>query len=301
MSGSKVNDILIYMSVVDAGSFVAGGRAFGLSRSAAGKAVARLEAQYGVRLLNRTTRAISLTEEGRNLYHHGQAILAAIEATDMSMAGSEGVPSGTRRIAAPDAVGRKLLLPVVSNFLETWPDVRFEISFSDSVVRDVEDGFDLAIRLGITAPDRSLISRTLTTLVPVLCASPLYFRDRDPPKNVEQLSKHDLLQFSNKSERQLWTLQDAGEIWGHAPGQVRVRIDSAEGLREAALAGMGIALLPRVLVEGDIAKGSLTRVLPDIGCGNVPVVALYPHRKFLEARVRHFIDALAEHLSIDRA
>lgn len=296
MADSKVNDILIFMSVVDAGNFVAGGRVFGLSRSTAGKAVARLENRYGVRLLNRTTRAISLTEEGNKLYQQGHTIRAAIAAADTSMASATGTPIGTLRIAAPDALGRKLLFSVVQNFQKKWPDVRFEISFSDTVSRVIEDGFDLALRIGVTSPDRSFISRTLMTETPVLCASPSYFDARQPPQTIEQLSTHDLLQFSSGGERQVWGLQDAAEFWANAPGHVRVRLNSAEGLREAAMAGMGIALLPNILVHEDMEKGTLVHVLPEVDCGEIPIVVLYPHKRFLEPRVRHFIDMLIEDL-----
>lgn len=300
MADSKVNDILIFMSVVDAGNFVAGGKAFGLSRSTAGKAVARLENRYGVRLLNRTTRAIKLTEEGRKLYQQGQIIHSAIESADTSMAGATGIPSGTLRITAPDALGRKLLLPVVRDFLKKWPDVRFEINFSDTVSRVIEDGFDLAVRLGVTSPDQSLISRTLMTEIPILCASPSYFSSRQPPQMIEQLSTHDILQFSSGGERQIWGLQEVTEFWSNAPGRVRMRLNSAEGLREAALAGMGIVLLPDILVKDDIENGSLLRVIPEVDCGKIPVIALYPHKRFLEPRVRHFIDMLTENLPANK-
>ncbi|OBY25295.1 LysR family transcriptional regulator [Leisingera sp. JC1] len=296
MAGSKVNDILVFLSVVETGNFASAGKAFGLSRSTAGKAVARLEDRYGVRLLNRTTRAISLTEDGQKLYLQGQAIQAAIAAADTSMVGTDGIPSGTLRIAAPDALGRRLLMPLVQKFQKEWPDVRFEISFSDSVRRIVRDGFDLAVRVGITSPDTSLISRTLMTDRPVLCASSAYLKDWGTPKNIDQLSTHDLLQFSSFGQRQVWALQDGSGFWSNAPGRVRLRLDSAEGLREAAMSGMGIAFLPGVLVKDDLNAGRLVQVLPDLDCGKLPIVALYPHKRFLEPRVRHFIDLLAAEL-----
>lgn len=297
MADSKVNDILIFLSVVETGSFALAGKAFGLSRSTAGKAVARLEERYGVRLLNRTTRAISLTEDGQRLYHQGQAIQAAIASADASLAGVDGVPSGTLRIAAPDALGRRLMMPVVRKFQAEWPDVRFEISFSDTVSHIIKDGFDLAVRVGVTSPDASLISRTLMTDRPVLCASPAYLETHDAPRNIDQLSTHALLQFSSVGRRQVWALQDAIGFWSSVSGRVPLRLDSAEGLREAALAGMGIALLPCALVKDDLQAGRFLQVLPDFECGEIPIVALYPHKKFLEPRVRRFIDMLAEELS----
>ncbi|WP_386176693.1 LysR family transcriptional regulator [Sulfitobacter sp. R86518] len=296
MGDSKVNEILLFMSVAETGSFASAGRAFGLSRSTAGKAVTRLEDRYGVRLLNRTTRAVSLTEAGQRLFAQGEAIQAAIADADACLETVDGIPRGTLRITAPDALGRRIILPVVSKFQRAWPDVHLEISLSDTVSRIIEDGFDLAIRVGVTSPDATLISRTLTVEKTVLCASPAYLTDRDAPRNVDQLSTHDLLQFSSLAKRQAWSLKDPSSFPGNVSGHVRLRMDSAEGLRAAALAGMGIALLPMALVKDDLHAGRLVRVLPDVECGEVPIIALYPHKKFLEPRVRRFIDALVSDL-----
>ncbi|MFY2822693.1 LysR family transcriptional regulator [Ruegeria sp. MALMAid1280] len=296
MADSKVNDILIFLAVADAGSFVAGGKRFGLTRSTAGKAVARLEERYGARLFNRTTRALSLTEEGQRLYQEGLAIRSAISNADAVMEGGDGTPTGTLRVAAPDAVGRRLLLPILRRFLAKWPDVRVDVSFSDMRQNLVEDGFDLAIRLGVTSPDRALISRVLTEDRPILVASPTYLEDHSAPTMIEHLSTHDLLQFSSDGQHQGWAFQDDLEFLNKAPGRVRIRFDSAEALREAAVSGMGIALLPTLLVKSDIESGELVRVLPKIDCGTIPIIALYPHRKFLEPRVRRFIDMLAGEL-----
>ncbi|WP_305984230.1 LysR family transcriptional regulator [Roseibium sp. MMSF_3544] len=297
MLGSKVNDILVFLSVVDTGSFVDGGRAFGLSRSTAGKAVARLEDAYGARLLNRTTRALDMTEEGRKLYEHGQAIRAAIEEADLSLSADAGIPRGTLRITAPDAVGRRILLPVVRRFLEKWPQMRVEIGFSDRVDNMIEKGFDLAIRVGVTSPGQGFISRTLLTDVPVLCAAPAYFEGGGRPLRAEQLDAFDLLLFGDQGKNQGWRIRDEGGPWIRLQGHARLKLDSAEALREAALAGLGIALLPRLVVEEDLAAGRLEQVLPLAECGSVPIIALYPHKRLLEPRVRRFIDMLAEHLN----
>lgn len=297
MDGSKVNDILVFLSVVDAGNFVAGGKILGLSRSTAGKAVARLERGYGTRLLNRTTRALSLTEEGRNLYEHGQAIRTAINAADASFVDDLGVPRGTLRITAPDALGRRLLLPTVKQYLKKWSDIKIEITFSDSVDNIVEGGFDLAVRVGVTTPDLGLIARTIQTTEPLLCAAPSYFRGLDRPVSAEQLGLHDLLQFSSRGERQVWKLRDADGIWSNVQGLVRLRLDSAEALRDAALAGLGIAMLPQLLISDDLKAGRLERVMPQVSAGSVPIVLLYPHKRYLQPRVRQFIDMLIEPLA----
>ncbi|MEM7684421.1 MAG: LysR family transcriptional regulator [Pseudomonadota bacterium] len=301
MIGSKVNDILLFLSVVETGSFVAAGKMFGLSRSTAGKAIARLEDGYGARLLNRTTRSVDLTQEGKRLYQHGQAIRQAIEAADDSIASASGIPRGVLRVTAPDALGRRLLLPTVRRYLDTWPETQIELSLSDRVDNIIEKGFDLSIRVGVSPPDQGFIARTLLRNDAVLCAAPSYFEGRDRPQTIEQLTRHQLLQFATRSGRQGWHLQEDDGTWVRAQGQVRLRLDSAEALRAVALDGLGIALLPQLLVGADLAEGRLERVLPGLDHGQVPILALYPHKRLLEPRVRRFIDMLSEDLKQFRA
>ncbi|XYK79177.1 MAG: LysR family transcriptional regulator [Labrenzia sp.] len=296
MIGSRVNDILIFMSVIDKNSFVAGGKAFGLTRSTAGKAVARLEDHYGTRLLNRTTRAISLTPEGEDLYRHGMQIRAAIEETETTLQNLAGAPRGTLRIAAPGAMGRKLLLSTVQRYLRDWPDIQIEISFSDRVENVVADNYDLALRIGVTEPDQGLIMRTLLIDRAVLCAAPSYFADRTRPQSIEQLGPLDLIHFGTHPERQGWHLSEEEGVWTRVSGRSRLRVDNASALRDAGLAGLGIVLLPRLLVEDELANGQLEPVLPNVSCGSIPILALYPQRKHLEPRVRKFLDLLFKDL-----
>lgn len=295
MAGSRVNDILVFLSVVEKGSFSAGGLAFGLSRSTAGKAVSRLEESYGARLLNRTTRSIDLTDEGRQLYAHGVKIRDAIEATDDALRTTDGKPSGTLRITAPDAIGRRRVLPAVQLFLQRWPMMKVQLNLSDRIDNLVDGGFDLAIRLGVTQPDSSFISRTLWKENIVLCASPDYLDRNDRPGTLEEMTRHDLLRFSTAATSQGWLLPDENGQQQRVMGRVRLSLDSGEALLEAALAGGGIALLPQTLVQKGLDEGKLERLLPQIDCGTVPVVALYPHKRLLEPRVTRFLELLLEH------
>ncbi|KJZ18424.1 LysR family transcriptional regulator [Loktanella sp. S4079] len=296
MNGSRVNDILLFLLVVETGSFVAAGKTLGLSRSTAGKAVARLEESYGTRLLNRSARALDLTEAGKQLYAHGQNLRAVIEATDRSLESHSGVPRGVLRITAPDAIGRRLILPTVRKYLQTWPDTKIEMSFSDRIDSLIEKGFDLAIRVGVDVPDLGFVTRTLLRDEAILCAAPTYFADRTRPQTVEHLTLHNLLQFTSEGERQGWYIRQNDGTRVRVHGQVRLRLDSAEALRAAALDGLGIALLPQTVVGVDLTEGRLERVLPDHSIGQVPILALYPHKRLLDAKVRNFIDLLSEDL-----
>ncbi|WGF89228.1 LysR family transcriptional regulator [Marinivivus vitaminiproducens] len=296
MPGANLNDILVFMAVVDGGSFVAGGRATGMTRSAAGKAVGRLEDRLGARLLNRTTRALSLTDEGRAYYERGRDILQAVEDADASVAGRAGTPRGLLRLTLPAAYGRLVILPLIGRYLDDWPELQVEASMSDRPADIVEEGFDLAIRVGGAVSDSRLVSRVVARYGVKLVAAPSYLAGRGEPKDLDGLAGHDRLIFSSRARRQSWRFRDGHGGWIKAPGRSRVGLDSGEALRDAALGGLGIALLPDFLTTGDLAAGRLRHVLPNLDAGELEVTALYPSRRLLEPRVRRFIDLLAREL-----
>lgn len=300
MPRANLNDILVFLAVVDAGSFIAGGRALGLTRSAAGKAVARLEDRLGVRLLNRSTRALSLTDEGRSFHAQGAEILAAIDNAESSVAAGGGTPRGTLRVTVPDAFGRLVVAPLLRQYLEAWPEVQVEVNFTDRLVDLVEEGFDLALRIGAADLDASLVSRVVASYRPFLCASPAYLARHGEPTHPDDLARHDCLLFSSRGRRQAWRLRGPDGQWAKAEGRSRLRMDSGEAIRDAAVAGLGIGLLPAFLVEGDLAAGRLQAVLPAADLGEVKIVAIYPTRRHLEPRVRRFIDLLVQALGSPR-
>ncbi|MHD0457693.1 LysR family transcriptional regulator [Serratia marcescens] len=296
MLRANLNDIQVFMAVVDAGSFVAGGQTMGLSRSAAGKAIARLEQRLSVRLLHRTTRSLGLTDEGREFYRRGLQILASVDDAEASVAGDKGTARGVLRLTAPAAFGRRILLPLVPKFLVAWPEVQVEISFSDRLADIVEEGFDLAVRIGVTAPDTRLVSRTLARYRALLCASPAYLAARGEPLTVESLAGHEALLFSSRNQKQPWRLRDECGEWVKAPVRGRLRLDSGEALRDAALSGLGIAYLPEFMIAEDLAAGRLQQVLRAVAGEEVRIVALYPNKRLLEPRVRRFLDLLVDTL-----
>lgn len=296
MLRANLNEILVFMAVVDEGSFVAGGQAMGLTRSAAGKAVTRLEDRLGVRLLNRTTRALSLTDEGRVFYEHGLQILAAVDDAEASVAGRHGTPRGVLRLTVPDAFGRLVVLPLLKKYLETWPDIQVEVNLTDRQADIVEEGFDLAVRIGEAPPDTRLVSRAVAKYKALLCASPAYLAGRGVPRRIDDLAAHDCLIFSSRNRRQSWRFRGDDGTWVKAQGRSRLRLDSGEALRNAAVAGLGIAFLPDFLVAEDLAAGRLRQVLPELEVGDVKIVTIYPSRRHLEPRVRRFIDLMIQEL-----
>ncbi|MBX4957357.1 LysR family transcriptional regulator [Rhizobium lentis] len=297
MPRTNLNDILIFMAVVDAGSFVAGGQAVGLSRSAAGKAVIRLEDRLGARLLNRTTRTLSLTDEGRLFYERGLQILASVDEAEASVAGRSGTPRGILRLTVPRAFGRLVVLPLLEKYLRAWPDLQAEVSFTDRLADIVEEGFDLKIRIGAGASsDEGLASRVIGADKARLCASPSYLAERGEPRDIEDLADHDCLYFTSRNQRQRWRFRGKGGTWIKAPGVSRLRLDSGEAIRDAALAGLGIALLPDFLIAADLAAGRLRQVLPEPETDEAKIVILYPDKRLIEPRVRGFIDLIVEEL-----
>ena len=294
MSGAHLNDILVFMAVVDASSFVAGGQAMGLTRSAASKAIGRLEDRLSVRLLNRTTRTLSLTDEGRGFYDRGRTILQAIEDAEASVTGHAGTPRGLMRLTVPDAYGRLVILPLVGRYLAQWPELRMEVSFTDRQADIVEEGYDLAIRIGEAPPDTRLVSRVIARYGWALVAAPAYLKVRGEPADIDDLADHDRLVFSSRGRRQGWRFRKADGTWIVASGRSRLRLDSGEALRDAAVAGLGIAFLPDFVVAHDLAASRLRPLLTDLDGGDAVITAIYPSRRLLEPRVRRFIDLLVE-------
>lgn len=296
MTATNLNEIVIFMAVADAGSFVRGGRSMGITGSAASKAIARLEARLGTRLLHRNSHSVSLTTEGQSFFDGGQRILAAVDEAEASIAGSDSIPRGLFRLTVPDAFGRGTILPLVKRYLETWPEVRMDVTFSDRSVDIVEEGFDLAIRIGGGNAPAGLISRVIQKYPVRLCAAPSYLETRGRPEHAEALSRHDCILFRSGTQTQEWHAETTGGIPEKLPARGRLRMNSAHAIHDAALAGLGIALLPSVLVDEDIAEQRLAHVLPSMPLGTVGIVALYPSRRLLDPRVRAFIDFVATEL-----
>jgi DNA-binding transcriptional LysR family regulator len=290
VTARSLNEIVIFMAVADAKSFARGGRVMGLTGSAASKAVARLEARLGVRLLHRNSRAVSLTSEGERFHESGRRIIAAVDEAEASVAVPDGKPRGLLRLSVPDAFGRRVIMPLVSDYLERWPEVRIDIEFSDRPVDLVEEGFDLAIRIGGESAPDGVVSRVIAEYPVWFCAAPSYLDRRGYPSCAEALIEHDCILFRSGTRTQQWFDHVGNEqgdrLFAHGP----LRMNSAEAIRQAALAGLGIAQLPSFIVDDDLSAGHLVRLFPELGPRTVRVLCLYPSRRLVDSRVRTFID-----------
>ncbi|KFC73352.1 NADH-quinone oxidoreductase subunit I [Bosea sp. LC85] len=285
----RFGDLDVFAHVVTAKSMSAAGRELKLSPAVISKRIRRLEERLGVRLLQRTTRQLSLTEAGQGFYERVVSILSSIEDAEAWVASGAGQARGTLRVSAPTSFGRLHIAPHLKPFLDANPMVTVDLILSDSFVDIIAEGFDLAVRIA-DLQDSSLVAKRLAPNHRVLCAAPDYVGAHGIPASIEELSHHTLIAHNTDQ----WRLD--GPI---GPVGVRVngplRTNSSEVVREALLAGVGIALRSTWDVGPELKTGQLVRVLPDYSVGKrVAVYAVYPSRRHMEQKVRVFVDYLAE-------
>ncbi len=279
----------IFARVVTAGSMSAAGRELGLSPPVVSKRIKSLEERLGTRLLQRTTRQLTLTESGKGFYERVVAILASVEEAEAWVSRRAATARGTLRVSAPTSFGRMHIAPHLVAFLAAYPEITIDLSLSDQFVDIVAEGYDLAIRIADLA-DSSLVAKRLAPNHRVLCATPGYLTTHGTPLALANLSEHRLL-LHNADH---WRLESA-----EGPASVRVesvvRTNSSEVIREAVLAGMGIALRSTWDVGPEIDSGKLLIVLPEWHASSrVAVHAVYPSRRHLAHKVRVFMDYLGE-------
>ncbi len=285
-----------FVAVANAGSFARAAAVTGLTRSAVGKAVARLEAQLGTRLLQRSTRRVGLTADGQLFHERCSQMLEDLDEAEATVRQDRPEPSGTLRLALPDAFGRVRILPILHRYLMSWPDLRAEVSFSDRIVDLIDEGYDLAVRIGAAPSDTGLITRVIARSSIVLCAAPSYIEARSAPTSIGDLNEHRRLAFGNRKRPLAWNLRAPDGDLLMVVSPPHLLFDSADAIREAAVLGQGVAYLPDFLVEQDIAAGRLLPVLPECETGELPIHAIYPSRRHLSNKVRLFLDLIVESL-----
>ncbi|HSO33177.1 MAG TPA: LysR substrate-binding domain-containing protein [Labilithrix sp.] len=288
------DDILgmaFFARVVEARSFSDAARSLGLSKSAVSARVSRLEERLGVRLLHRTTRRLALTADGVRLYERCARVVAeADEAADVA-AGASAAPRGILRVHASSAFAQAYLTGPISTFLAAHPDVRIELRFGDRIPDLAADGIDVSILITHRLPDSGLVARKLASAAVVTCAAPAYLRRKGIPFRPQDLVHHHCLSHSVVQFEDWHFDTEEGPVSLRAGA--RLVVDDRSFLRGAALDGLGIAMLPDLLVAGDLASGRLHRVLDDFQHIELTVHALHPHTRHPPASVRAFLDHLA--------
>ncbi|HYR26726.1 MAG TPA: LysR family transcriptional regulator [Aquabacterium sp.] len=288
-------ELQTFTAVVDAGTFVKAADALGLSKAAVSRYVAELEARLGVRLLHRTTRRLSLTEEGQRFYMRSKELLAGLEEAEAEATSRSEAASGRLRLNAPVTFGILHLAPLWGRFMAQHPKVTLDVTLSDRVVDLVDEGYDLAIRIA-ALPSSTLISQRLATTRMVLCASPGYLKAHGVPHHPAELVGHAVLAYTYWSTRDEWHFEGPD-----GPVSVRthpcLHTNSGDTCRAAALADQGIILQPSFLVGPDLAAGSLIELMPAYRSGEIGIYAVYPTRRHVPPKVRALVDFLAAHFS----
>lgn len=285
----RFGDLDVFAHVVTAKSMSAAGRELKLSPAVISKRIRRLEERLGVRLLQRTTRQLSLTEAGQGFYERVVSILASIEDAEAWVASGSGQARGTLRVSAPTSFGRLHIAPHLKPFLDANPMVTVDLILTDAFVDIIGEGFDLAVRIA-DLQDSSLVAKRLAPNHRVLCATPSYVAERGLPGSIEELAQHTLIAHNADQ----WRL-DGPLGAATVPVTSRLRTNSSEVVREALLGGVGIALRSTWDVGPELKSGQLVHVLPEYSGGKrVAVYAVYPSRRHMEQKVRVFVDYLAE-------
>lgn len=284
-----------FNAVVDAGSFVKAADALAMSKAAVSRYVVDMETRLGVRLLHRTTRRLSLTDEGQIFYSRSKELLAELAEAEDEITSRSDTASGLLRINAPFTFGVLHLAPLWGAFMTQHPKVKLDVTLADRLVDLVEEGYDVAIRIA-TLENSTLVSKRLATTRMVLCASPPYLKRHGTPKHPSELADHAVISYS------YWSTKDEWHFKGpQGPVSVKtnpcIHTNNGDTCQAAALASQGIILQPSFLVGGDLASGALLELLPEFRSLELGIYAVYPSRKHVSPKVRALIDFLFNHFS----
>lgn len=282
-----------FVRVVEAGSISAAADRMDVAKSVVSRRLKELEEHLGVELFHRTTRQMNLTDSGRAFYQQSVRILADILEAEHATSQFHGALKGNLKVAVPLSFGLMHLGPAITDFLQTHPDIEFDLDFNDRQVDLLAEGFDLAIRIA-SLPDSSLIARRLAPIQAVMCASPAYLERMGTPQTPEQLVKHRCLVYNLISNSDNWNVHDT------AGQSIKTRIipylkaSNGEFLRDAAVDGLGIVLLPAFIVYREIERGALVPILTGYHYTQLAAYAIYPQTRHLSQRVRAFVDFLSK-------
>jgi len=287
-----LDGVAVFVETINAGSFTAAAHALGHSTSYVSKTITRLEKRLGSRLLNRTTRTLSLTDAGRAYFDRCDQIVIDAENAERSINQLQEKPSGLLRINAPVSFGSKYLLDVFAQFMHRYPEVKLEIEFNDRLIDVVAEGYDVVIRVG-EIKDSNLVARKFTSSHSVVVASPDYLKRKGCPQQAEDLVNHDCVAYSLLPTPTQWVFYKDG-LRSSTTVEPRAMCNSAEIEVAMVLQGIGITCLPLFTCEKEVANGKLQIILDDYDRLQYDIFAVYPHRQYLTAKVRVFVDFLVE-------
>ena len=289
---NKFADIEAFTAVVEAGTFSAAGERLGVAKSVVSRRISQLERRLGSRLLHRTTRRLALTDTGRNFYQRAVQILADLDDAEQSVTEETLELRGSLKLAAPLSFGLTHMSGAIAEFLKEHPAIELNLDLNDRNINLVEEGFDMAVRIG-NLEDSTLVSRRLGTAQNITCASQSYLDRHGEPTHPDELHQHVGLQYSNIPYKQQWRYvnQDGKTIY--AQPQIRIRSNNGESLASAAIAGLGITTGPTFIMGKYIKEGSLVSILNEYQRPSVGIHAVYPPGRLVPRRIQVFSDFLA--------
>ena len=289
----RLQSMRVFAKVVEQGGFARAGAALNLSNAVVTRHVADLETHLGTRLLNRTTRRLSLTESGHAYLDRLHPILQAIDDADAVASSASGRATGLLRLYAYHGFGQYQLATLLPAYSKAHPDVKLEVMLSERTVDLVEDGFDIGIYSGLQRFDASLIARKLCSSEVMLCASPDYLQRHGTPLSPQDLGGHDCLNFDHDQIRHHWRVEGPDGVMS-VPIHSQLVSNNGHLLRECTLAGMGISICLSYSMNDDLTSGRLVRLLPDFHMGQLSITMVYPSRRLLSAKVRSFVEFLSQ-------
>ena len=281
-----------FVRVVEAGSISGAADRLSVAKSAVSRRLRELEEHLGVELFHRTTRRMNLTDTGRAFYHQCVRILEDVLEAELATSQAHGTLQGSLKVALPSSFGLMHIGPAINAFIEENPQIEFDLDFNDRKVDLMQEGFDLAIRVG-NLPDSSLIARRLAPIQSVMCASPEYLELKGTPQSPEELSNHQCLIYSLLRDPEAWHLIDDKGNMHKTKVRPYLKASTGEYLKNAAVAGLGIILIPTFIAYKEIESGALLPIMTNFQTSQVNAYAIYPQTRHLSQRVRAFVDFLA--------
>jgi DNA-binding transcriptional LysR family regulator len=284
----KLRAMGVFVRIVESGSLTAAAGALGTSLTSVVRSLSSLERALGVRLLNRTTRRIALTEEGREYLERCRRVLSEVEEAESALTARQVTPAGRLAVTAPVLLGRLHVVPLVTGFLAEYPDIRAELLLLDRVVDLLDEGLDVAVRIG-HLPDSSLVAVAVGETRRVICASPDYLRRHGTPRRPDDLARHRCIEFTGAASGAGWELRAGGTLV-RAPVEPVLSTNQVDAALVACAQGLGCTRVLGYQVTELLAAGTLRRVLQECEPAPVPVSVVYPHSRLLSSRVRAFVD-----------
>jgi len=288
----KFADMKAFTAVVDAGSFSMAGERLGIAKSVVSRRISQLERRLGSRLLHRTTRRLALTDTGKNFYQRAVQILADLDDAEQSVTEETIELRGTLKLAAPLSFGLTHLSDAITDFLNEHPAIELNLDLNDRNINLVEEGFDMAVRIG-ELQDSTLVARRLGTVRIMTCASRAYLERHGEPAHPDELHQHIGLQYSNISYKQQWRYQTPAGKMIHAQPRIRIRANNGNALATAACAGLGITRSPAFILGSYVKQGSLVTILNEYQGAAVGIHAVYPPGRLIPRRIQVFSDFLS--------